>query len=115
MSLLDDVRRLSDASITREGTCWCHFCGSMIEPPESYDPVLPYAEQHASDCPWLAMPRIVAALDAAQSLVDAHYVPEAAIWRVADDPRELGDRQHAALETLWGLGIRPSAFVREDE
>ena len=66
MNLLDDARRLADARITREGTVWCHFCGSMIELPESYDPFMSYAEQHDPDCPWQAMPRIVKALELAE-------------------------------------------------
>jgi hypothetical protein len=38
----------------------CNFCGQDYE--------------HASDCPWLAMPQIVAALEAAQALVDYGFV-----------------------------------------
>lgn len=64
MSLLDDVRRLAE---TAPGCAngLCHVCGSpgalIWEPGPT---------RHALDCPWLALPRIIAALAAAERLIE---------------------------------------------
>lgn len=77
MSLLDDARRLSenDAYVYSEYGDYCHFCNGKAweEPPDGSHHI-----EHAPDCPWLAMPKIVAALEAADALIAAMAYPPAA-------------------------------------
>lgn len=65
MSLLDDARRLADDRPVRGGSALkshprgcCYYCGADG-----------YGEPHADDCSWLAMPRIVAALEAGEEYI----------------------------------------------
>ena len=62
MSLLDDARRLAGVWPTDRYDN-CVFC---YEIQRSDEPT------HAPDCPWLAMPQIVAALEAAERLVESN-------------------------------------------
>lgn len=58
MSLLDEARRLAEqVDPIHVDSGHCFEC-------EGWD-------QHLNDCPWLAMPRIVAALEAAQRLLQS--------------------------------------------
>lgn len=64
MSLLDDAKRLADESPTvaiESGDWRCAFC--LVDSWSDQD-------HHASDCLWLAMPRIIAALEAADAFVN---------------------------------------------
>lgn len=54
MSVLEDARRLTSTDPAAT-TDWCPFCDG---------------HQHTKVCPWLAMPRIVAALEAADAALD---------------------------------------------
>lgn len=56
MSPLDDARRLAEADPMESDSGCCVFCGRAL-----YGP----GDEHASDCPWLQMPNIVAALESA--------------------------------------------------
>lgn len=58
MSLVDDARAIWDQGPYEidQGGLWCQFCAEM---PTS---------AHKSDCPWLSMPGIVAALEAASAV-----------------------------------------------
>ena len=97
MSVLDDARRLvasGSAPVDDQGDCW--FCQAMTR-------------DHESDCPWLALPRIVAALEAAEL---AH---QAFLWRRSsyDDKGQpdQGERQAvAALLALRHAGVEPKAI-----
>lgn len=67
MSLLDDARQLLNIQpieeLPGEIGMYCRCCGEKIgESPEFAG--------HEPDCPWLAMPRIVAALEAADAALD---------------------------------------------
>ena len=55
MTVLDDARRIAEAGAPEYGGD-CVLCRLRIEG-DAY-------EGHAPDCPWLSMPRIVAALEA---------------------------------------------------
>lgn len=68
MTLLDDARRLLDDRPPRGGSSLkshprgrCYYCLG------DYD----QREPHEPDCPWLSLPRIVAALEATGALLDA--------------------------------------------
>lgn len=63
MSLIDDARRIEEIDPTYEddgyvglGRHVCVFCGT-------------WAPDHGGDCPWLSLPQIVAALEAAEKIV----------------------------------------------
>jgi hypothetical protein len=58
VNLLDDTRRLRMARNEAEDCYECGHYGDIDDP-------------HAADCPYLALPRIVAALEAAEALVEA--------------------------------------------
>lgn len=63
MGLLDDARQLTAVSPMNDGICvYCDM------------------SDHSPDCPWLALPRIVAALEAAERLLKngmkRHYCPD---------------------------------------
>jgi hypothetical protein len=63
VSILDDARRLTKIQPLEEdqGRQFCRVCGEEIG---GY----PAWEGHARDCPWLSMPKIVAALEAADAI-----------------------------------------------
>jgi hypothetical protein len=72
MSLVDDAKRLADTNPHEAG--WqCPFCGMPNGRHSGF------GDRHHADCPWLAMPRIVAALEAAERVIDGDYfdVPKA--------------------------------------
>ncbi len=54
MSLVDDARRLEEAEPVNPLTR-CYWCEEFT-----------LTEPHAPDCPWLSLPRILAALEAAE-------------------------------------------------
>lgn len=70
MSLLDDARKLRDEQAgtwTEDGRGWmaaCRFC-------DAYSEVSEESLVHAPECPVLALPRIVAALEAAELMTIA--------------------------------------------
>lgn len=99
VGLLDDVRAFTRS---RDVDGECPICGA-------YCPDDGVPDDHDPQCQMLTlMPKIVTALEATQALVDAHV--HLGLWRVTDDPKELGDRQQAALLQLWEFGIRPAAI-----
>lgn len=69
MNLLESARRLAEVEPRRfsemYATWVCLYCGAIRE---SDDPDHPAAE-HGTTCAWLSMPRIVAALEAAERVV----------------------------------------------
>lgn len=79
MSLLDDARRLVN------GPCPTYWDVEMVGTVGRLGPdqgtVLKCAHcrqklhEHAPDCPWLSMPKIIAALEAAEQFVDAFDRP----------------------------------------
>lgn len=75
MSLLDDARRLADPyAVPEDGPGICWWCG---------EPAMWIGGGHAPDCPWLSMPRIVAALEAAEGIA------------------RISDRKHEAWLAFW--------------
>lgn len=60
MSLLDDARRLAETDPAElvNSHSRCHWCEEFTS-----------TEQHTLDCPWLAIPKIVAALETAERIV----------------------------------------------
>lgn len=114
MTLIEDARALSDteplALVGADGDeRWqCSICDAeseAVEPPPS--------TRHAPDCPWLALPRIAAALLAAERMVAGRGLgvrngfvepsPDEECWRCI--------ACHA--ETAWTDGAVPSAFNHE--
>ena len=76
MTLLDDARRLAEEGFEPRDTVHesgCTFCG----PSGTYRGDGPWP--HLPDCSWLAMPRIVAALEAAERITG--YIPAAQLSR----------------------------------
>ena len=63
MSLLDDARRLAEGGPPTYEDMFCLLCDAQVVA-FGVNPVYP-AGPHRIDCPWPAMPRIVAALEAA--------------------------------------------------
>lgn len=72
MSLLDEAKRLAMqspfrnecvAGHTSKAPVTCLFCATP-------------SFSHAPDCPWLAMPRIVAALEAAERVISTYDHPD---------------------------------------
>jgi hypothetical protein len=62
MSLIDDARRLwREGAPSIYDTAFCGRCGKRRTGESTYD--------HDPDCPWLAMPRIVAVLEAGEAYV----------------------------------------------
>lgn len=59
MSLLDDARRLAETEPVNSRTR-CHWCDEFT-----------LTEPHAPGCPWLAMPKIVVVLEAAERFLAA--------------------------------------------
>jgi hypothetical protein len=55
VAALEAAERLASVTIAEGATVWCHWCGGLIEAPDSYDPPLPFSEQHAPNCPWRAL------------------------------------------------------------
>lgn len=91
MSLLDDARRLAKSGFTPwEDSCRlkCELCGADGAGEDGPFP-------HESDCPWLAMPQIVAALEAAEAVGTAYDRETVATWGT-----NLGSPLLAAVDTL---------------
>jgi hypothetical protein len=83
MTPLEAAQRLaSDCPIEtdRGGRGECHYCGSGNYEGEylSGSPTLPDV-LHTPDCPWLSMPKIIAALEAAGRLVESTQPTQYAI------------------------------------
>lgn len=83
MSLLDDARRLVESNVAENFDKECGFCGMS---PSLHD-VEGWTYRadnlgalHYPECPWLAMPRIVAALEAADRLIDRGGDEDRAEW-----------------------------------
>jgi len=66
VSLIEDARRISEAEAPLMGDAWCWFCHARLVGFESVVPDQP----HNQDCPWLSLPRIVRALEAARDVLD---------------------------------------------
>ena len=67
MTLIEDARRIAAAGAPMSAHAWCWFCHARLV--GYFDFV--NEQPHRPDCPWLSLPRIVAALEAAQALVEA--------------------------------------------
>ena len=71
MSLVDDARRLAAKDVV-DLDCNCQFCGEIVAPNDPAECFTDHGElghtPHAPDCPWLSMPRIVEALEAAEQV-----------------------------------------------
>ncbi len=68
MSLLDDAKQIAEIeNLDDQG--YCMYC-----------PTTAHRELHVPDCPWLAMPKIVAALEAADRLIDRGGDEDRAEW-----------------------------------
>lgn len=66
MSLIEDARRLAAQSVHEPyAGDHCVFCAGRRN-----------VDDHLPHCPWLSMPRIVAALEAAQAVVDRAFFRE---------------------------------------
>jgi hypothetical protein len=65
VSLLSAARAIAATEPLEEygGVYSCVYCRACRHSNQAFAPV----SQHADDCPWLAMPKIVAALEAAQA------------------------------------------------
>lgn len=99
MSLLDAVRRLRPETYTSETLDAgyqevCVRCNHRLD------------QGHAPDCPWLAMPRIVAALEAAERLSAAWEMPKSSI----PIPGSMG-----GSSVDWGRGIARHGAIQEAE
>lgn len=105
MTLIEDAKRLADSDITQEGTVWCHFCRGMIEDPGSYDPPLPYSEQHDADCPWLVMPRIVVALEAAERYLRSGHPAD---WFPAVEAMEMAEFRETDRGKVFVAALSPT-------
>lgn len=74
MGLIEDARALAESDPTRDDSSsspgTCRYCGG-----ETVGRLLTMRVLHADTCPWLALPRIVAALEAAQQMLDYIDVP----------------------------------------
>jgi hypothetical protein len=74
--VLDAARRLATPPVVQVAEClFCAYCGVCV----CTCPDCPEHRPHASDCPWLAIPQIVAALESAALLVtdgDVGYLTE---------------------------------------
>lgn len=66
MSLLDDARRLADVGPALSEDTFCCLCYEQVES-FGTNPVFP-GKPHKTTCPALSFPRIVAALEAAESV-----------------------------------------------
>lgn len=66
MSLVDAARKLWEAGASMDEHC--HHCDSYIT---SFLPAEHQTGEHSPDCPWLALPQIVAALEAAEKVLTA--------------------------------------------
>jgi len=64
MSLLEDARKLLPIHPLEEegGARYCRVCGEAIGGYPEWD-------GHAPECPWLSMPKIIGALEAAERLI----------------------------------------------
>ena len=92
--LLDDARRL--AAIDPFVNVWAHSSGEY----ECFACEAPWSgegKQHKPDCPWLALPRIIAALEAAESVSEAYDRETVATWG-----HSLGSPLLAAVDRLDG-------------
>jgi hypothetical protein len=81
MSLLEDAGRLYLSDPINDDLS-CFFCGQAIK-----NTLTAPGVPHAPDCPWLSMPKIVAALEAAESLLSetgptAFAIPPRVLCRV---------------------------------
>jgi hypothetical protein len=103
MTPLDAVRRLVEARVTCEGTDLCHYCRQLVDDPDWFNPPKPRSEQHADDCPVRALPKILAALEAAER-VAAAYV---------DLDRYEGQLDHSDEE--WAAMAGLAAALRGEE
>ena len=96
MSLLDAARRLAETDPAElvNSHSRCHWCEEFTS-----------TEQHTPDCPWLAMPQIVAALEAAERviLVSRHPAPRVNEMIRAED----------ALGDALGIGTTTEYWDRE--
>lgn len=102
MRLIEDAKRMlaEEPWSWFEDRAYCVYCNVHRCPNNNTnqcgirpEPV----EEHKTDCPWLAMPRIVAALEAAQQMLDYLDIPfnEYSAKYSADDDwwTDMADRQ----------------------
>lgn len=106
MSLLEDARAISESAPSSDDQC--PHCSAYIGPVRGGD----YGE-HSPDCPWLAMPRIVAALEAAEKVASDMPLDEGHAecyycggWR---DHHAAGCPWQALAAALRGAEMTPDA------
>lgn len=90
MTPLDAARRLMDSSASSDDQC--PHCGQYIGPLRFHEAPAP----HAADCPWLALPKIVAALELVEQIDRLHRQYPRTVWDHPSD--ELVDRLCALVE-----------------
>ncbi len=71
MTLLDDARRLSvgPPPLEKFDGEVCHYCRHLMVEIVDNEGNFLKPQPHHPDCPWLAMPKIVAVLEAAERMV----------------------------------------------
>jgi hypothetical protein len=91
VSLLDDARRLAERKPDGNIGAWAEMCIFCYGP-------LTGDEPHKPDCPWLSMPKIVAALDAVECAVEMLDA-----WDISsDDLTNVLDARHILVAALKG-------------
>ncbi len=92
MTLLDDARQILKGGASGDDECpHCHtYIGMTVSGPNS---------PHRDDCPWLSMPKILAALEAAERIADLNPVNEEHVCTFCGDVlySHEADCAHAAL------------------
>jgi hypothetical protein len=82
MSLVDDARRLAEtcpSETDRGGRGECYYCSGGNYEGDYSDQTPTLADfRHQPDCPWLSMPKIVAALEVAEQL--CHHMLLEEVW-----------------------------------
>lgn len=98
VSLLDDARRLASKKIGIKAPpprSECAYCGIDYW----------YHQRHEPDCPWLSLPKIVAALEAAER---ATAVLEAKTHRFSEPLGIVVDALEDLHDALYGEEVVPS-------
>ena len=91
MTPLEALREIAEYGPPLIEDAWCGSCQRLVRPIPGAD-----AGPHADFCPWRHMPKIVAALEAARSLVGDGYV-------VAGDPMSVSlSKWNALVRALKG-------------
>jgi hypothetical protein len=75
VSLLDDIRKLAQRNPVWPDPDYAWHCKYCMEQTPWLPGAVPEHFNHDPDCPWLSMPKIVAALEAAEAIVQEHRSP----------------------------------------